>query len=556
MAVVLLFISGCESSSSNGRGHPSGTVTPLVTKGKAGVFRSDQNAGNAVWVNTLDPAVVLDSASISDIDMVNANLVKLDYPSLKVIPDLAKHWTTSSNHLTWTFYIRKNAKFANGDRVTAADAAWSITRSLLPETKSPVATTYLGHIMGAVAVSNGKATKISGLKVVNTHMLQITLDKPIANFLANLSYPTADVLDKKVMQGKAAASYLTNTCSGNAGAGPFEFACRNRSSDRSSFYPNGHSPYMDFKPNPYYYGAGPTIRVHAPFYVSADDAFHAYQTGQLDDTSVPAEDTAIAQRMSGYTKKATLTTDYITPNSQIAPFNNIHCRLAVSFAVDRVHITRDLLHGTEGPLYDVLPPGLAGYFDNPQKYHVPYFDPARARKELIQCPGHLAHVTMTYQNTSPDIVREFQAVKADLKAIGARVTLKPLTFNAWVTVVAQSMNATKDQENITENFWVGEYPDAQDWFDNLLHSGADYNIGGFSNPRFDKLVNAGNGEFNQAKRQQDYIQGQQIVLQDGGWIGVGFGYFSAVINPRVHGLLNANGRIVPEGNDWSKVGFS
>lgn len=556
MAAVLALTAACGSGSSNGNTSNSGTTKTPVPKGKSGILNSAQNWGDADWVKTLDPAIVTDSVSISDISMVNANLVKLDYPSLKIIPDLASRWTTSSNHLTWTFYMRKNAKFSNGDPVTAADAAWSITRSLLPATKSPVATTYLGDIVGASAVASGKATTVSGLKVVDPHTLQITLDKPIAYFLGTLSYPTADVLDKKVLQGKAPASYLTNTCSGNVGAGPFEFVCHNNGSTHASFYPNGHSPYMDFKPNPNYYGPKPTIRVHAPFYATGDDAFHAYQAGQLDYSVVPTADIGIAQKMGGYTKHPALTTDYITPNSQIAPFNNLHCRLAVAYAIDRVHITKDLLHGTEGALYDVVPPGLIGYFNDPHKYNVPYFDPARAKKELAQCPGHLSNAVLTYQNTSSDITHEYDVVKANMQAIGANITVKPLTFNAWLTVVGQSMNATKTQENITENLWLDDYPDSQDWLANLLHTGANYDIGGFSNPEYDKLVDAGDVEFNTAKRAQDYIKAQQIVLNDGGWIGVGFGYATFIIGSRAHGLINANYEVVPQGNDWSKVSVS
>ncbi|MDQ2745041.1 MAG: peptide ABC transporter substrate-binding protein [Chloroflexota bacterium] len=557
MAAVVTLMAACGSSPSGATSKGSGKTSTPAAKGMAGVLNSEQNQGDAQWVSTLDPAIVTDSISIYDIELVNANLVKLDYPSLKVIPDLASRWTTSSDHMTYTFYIRPNAKFSNGDPVTAYDAAWSIARSLLPATKSPVATTYLGAITGASAVAAGKATTVSGVKVMNAHTLQIHLDKPIAYFLGTLSYPTAEVLDPKVMKGQPAASYLTNDCMGNVGAGPFEFVCRNSSNGKSSFYPSGRSPYMQFKPNPYYYGAKPTIQIHAPFYATSDDSFHAFQAGQLDDSAVPTADLGVAQKNPGFLKKSALATDYITPNAQIAPFNNVHCRLAVSYAVDRVHITQDLLHGVEGPLYDVLPPGLVGYFSDGKSMGVPYYDTTKAKQELAMCPGHLSNAVMTYQNTSSDTVHEYDIIKGDLQAIGANVTLKPLTFNSWLKVVGQTMMATKGQENITENLWLDDYPDAQDWMQNLLYTGANYDIGGFSNPQYDKLVDAGNVEFNAAKRAQDYTQAQKIVLNDGGWIGVGYVDFVAVVNTsRVHGLIDSNYNLNPIGNDWSKVTVS
>lgn len=550
VAALMVLVAGC--------GTPSSSKKPTTTTSSASANTLNWfgNAGTADWPNTLDPAIVTDSVSIYNIDLMNANLVKANYPNLNFVGDLASHWTTSANHKVWTFYIRPNAKFGNGDDVTAEDAAWSITRSLLPATKSPVATTYLGHIVGAGAVAAGNATTVSGLKVINKKTLQITLDQPIAFFLGTLSYPTADVLDKRVMQGKPAAGYLTNTCSGNVGAGPFMPVCRNKSTGKSSFYPSGHTPYINYKPNPYYYGKKPTIHIHAPIIPTTDENYKDYLGGQVDVTGVPTPDLAAAQKKPGFVKKAQLETDYITPNSQIAPFNNVHCRLAVAYAIDRNDITQKLLHGIEGPLYDVLPPGLLGYFSNGKANGVPYYNPTKAKQELAMCPGHLSNAVMTYQNTSSDLTHEYDAVKADMQAIGAHLTLKPLTFNAWLKVVGQNMNATKSQENITENLWIDDYPDPQDWLANLLHSGANYDIGGYSNPQFDHLVDKGDTSFNNSQRAKDYIQAQKLVLNDGGWIGVGYAYGVYLINPKVHGLVATASGVWPNGNDWSNVTIS
>src|SRR5204863_3954251 len=115
------------------------------------------NTGGSAWVTTLDPATVADEMSMSDIQLLNANLVRIDPASLTPKPDLAT-WTTSPDRTVWTFTIRPNARFSNGDPVTADDAAWSLTRALLPATRSAVAITYLGHIVGAAEVATGKST--------------------------------------------------------------------------------------------------------------------------------------------------------------------------------------------------------------------------------------------------------------------------------------------------------------------------------------------------------------------------------------------------------------
>ena len=548
---LLVVAAACGSS-------PSGSSkTPTTVKG--GVYVTGNQWGDAQWVATLDPADVTDSTSIGNIWLIDANLVKLSFPSQKVIPDLADSWTVSKNRLVYTFHIRSNAKFANGDPVTAQDAAYSLTRSLLPSTKSGVAAIYLGAIKGATDVSGGKATTLSGVKALNSHSLQITLTQPISYFLGTLAYPTGDVLDPKVVRGHQANTYLTNTCSANLGAGPFVPICVNNSSKVTSFYPSGHSPYIEYKPNPYYYGPHPTIKIKAPFIADAQTSFLDYKAGQIESTTVPSADLAQAQKLAGYSKALALETDYITPNDLTGPMSNINCRLAVAYAIDRANITNKLLRGIEYPLYDVIPKGIpasgggGAYFGKISG--VPYYNPTKAKSYLSNCPGKLNNVSIPYQNTSPDLTNEYDAIKSDLQAIGANVTLKPLTFNAWLKIVAGTLLKDNHQD-ITENLWIDDYPDAQDWLQNLLGKGGFDNIGGYSNAQFNTLVNEGNIAATPALRGKYYKEASLLAVKDGAWIGVGGVYSIFVINPKVHGLIIGNGLVEPQNNNWANVSIS
>jgi ABC-type transport system substrate-binding protein len=187
---------------------------------------------------------------------------------------------------------------------------------------------------------------------------------------------------------------------------------------------------------------------------------------------------------------------------------------------------------------------------------VPYYDAARAKSELSQCPGGLKNVTMTVQNAGPDIIREYDAIRSNLQKIGANLTIKPLSAIAWLKVVTQNMDTTKNQETITENLWTDDYPDPQDWLVNVLRSNAGDNVGGFSNKRFDSLVDRADLESNPAQRAKLYDEAQKIALTGGYWIAVGAVNGLYVISPRVHGLVAANGWTWPVNNDWSKVRIS
>jgi ABC-type oligopeptide transport system substrate-binding subunit len=506
-------------------------------------------AGTASWVNTLDPSQVTDSISNNVLNMVDVNLVKL-LPSGNVAPYMASTWTESANHKVYTFTLRSNLHFNNGHPLTAQDVAWSIKRALAPATTSPVALSYLGHIVGAAAYNSGKTNSLSGVKVLNARTVQISLDSPIAFFLKTLTYPTANILDPKVMTGKSSQTYLTNTCSANVSPGPFKFVCRNNSSAVTSFYSAGRTPQMSLVPNPAYYGTKPTIKVVMVAIPDVQTNYKDFHAGGIDVTSIPTTQIANSRHKPGFIQFPTSVVDYITPNQSVPPFNNIHCRLALAYAIDRDAINNSILHGSQSSTYSVVPKGMLGYYAGADN---PHYNVARAKAELKLCPGGIHNVSLTYQHTSVDIDNEYNAIAHMWSAIGANVNVKPLTFNSWLSVVGKSLPSTNTQ--ITENLWIEDYPDPYDYATLLLRAGQNYDIGLFNNAQYNKLVDQAAVEANPTKRAQLYIQAQHIALSQGAWISIGNQNGYALVNPKVQGLTGSEafGILVPKNNDWSSV---
>ncbi len=120
---------------------------------------------------------------------------------LNVVPDLAEGWDVNDDGRVYTFHLRKDTKFHDGKPVTAHDVRWSLERVADPATQSPVVDKYLGDIVGVKEKLSGSAGAISGLKVVDDHTLEVTLDAAKAYFLAKLTYPTAFVLDQANVEG-------------------------------------------------------------------------------------------------------------------------------------------------------------------------------------------------------------------------------------------------------------------------------------------------------------------------------------------------------------------
>jgi len=538
-AVALLFAGALAASShSPTLAHGAGKSLPTVTL--------NWLVSEPKWVHSLDPAFVNDATSLPIVGMVQAGLVK-QLPNGKVVPDLAT-WTVSKDHRVYTFTLRPNLRFSNGDRITAQDAAFSITRSLAKDTGSPTGLTYLGHIVGATDLSAGKTGALAGLNVLDSRRLRVTLDRPVGFFLPALTYAAADVLDPKVIGGQKPGVYMTTTCKANVGAGPFKVACRSGGTDLSSFYPSGSTPTLTLVPNPYYYGHKPRVRAVIPVIPSDVVNYREYEQGAIDMTVVPSADIGRERHAAGLLRFPISNVSYLVPDATRAPFNNVHCRLAVAYAIDRTTLNNKVLHGTQTSLYDVVPKGMLAYYSGKDN---PHYNPARARSELAQCPGGIKNVQFPYATGSTDSDNLATALSAMWAAVGIDLKPKPLTLNDWYNLLSQPLSKTGTA--ITQFGWSMDYNDPQDYITLLNRSDAPYNIGGFRSARFDRLVDQADMATSAKTRAALYIQAQHILIGGGYQITIGQGLQYYLVNPRVHGFVTSLTGLQPKNGDWSSV---
>jgi ABC-type transport system substrate-binding protein len=541
---VALLLAGtlCVAAHASISAHPAPSALPTL--------RLDYYAGVRGLAMSLDPAHITDASDDELSLLVNANLVHI-LPDGKVQPDLAT-WTISKDHLTYTFTIRSTARFSNGHAVTAADAAFSLERALAPSTQSEVADQYDDLIVGADDFYHGKSHSIPGIKVPSRQVLQIAITKPVAYFLETLSYPTADVLDPSMLSGKKAGpkgNYLTSTCAGNQGAGPFKFVCHDGSSTLHSFYAR-NSPTYTLVPNPYYYGRQPHVRIELPGTSAPDFGYRAYLADQLDATGVPSVYLGRWRGNKELHQYPSSGIEYLTPNTHMAPFNNLHCRLAVAYAIDRTTIANNVLHGTARATYTIVPKGMLGYYDGRDN---PHYNLTKAKTELAQCPSRTVPFALKYGDFGPDQVNEATAVATMLSRAGLNVRLTRLTPAAWVRTATRPLDATHTQ--LIVNAWRQDYPDPQDYCTLLLRSGQPFNIGLWSNRQYDQLVDRADVALNPAVRAALYIRAQHLALSQGVFLTIYEALSYELIKPRVHGLVTteAYAGVVAKDLNWSNV---
>ncbi len=248
------------------------------------------NVGTAD-VGDLDPALGPEMNSALAVGMIYSGLVKAD-KNLNVVPDQAT-WNISLDNKVYTFHLKPGITFSDGTPVTAQTYAYTLTRALLPEVKSGIASFFEANVFGAKDVSNGKTRTLRGVKAIDSQTLQITLTQPTPYFLAELTNSLFFPLNKQVIDQYGQTDWVNHA---GIGTGPFMI----KEWD--------HNVKMVLVPNPYYYGAKTMLTEVDMFFVSnPTTAYKTYSAGRYDFTwNLTPTDQQAAKGTPGFTRTSLL----------------------------------------------------------------------------------------------------------------------------------------------------------------------------------------------------------------------------------------------------------
>ena len=462
---------------------------------------------------TLDPALVEDSTSSEYVVKIFSGLVGLD-ADLQVRPELAERWDISPDGLTYTFYLREDAQFQNGQAVTSADVAYSLDRALAPGTGSPVASLYLGDIVGAAERQAGITDEVAGVTIVDERTVRIQIDAPKAYFLAKLTYPTAAIIDRADVAD---------------GPGWFE-------------QPNGSGPYrlkawtqneIVLESNPYYFRGEPVI-TQVVFDLSAGDPTTMYETGELDVAPVGLGDfervTDPANALHAeLVEVPSLNVQYVALNTRVAPFDDVQVRQAFLLATDREIIARAMFKNSVEPAKGILPPGMPGYND---ALEYPGYDPELARRLLKQSSYGGAEGL-------PPIVFATSAGGSDLaealafmysETLGIEVEIQQLGWGDFLRDV------NRNRYPMFFLGWSADYPDPENFLDIHFHSESEGNTTGYSNLEVDQLLEQARVEQDAPQRMIYYQEAEQIIVDEAPWIPLYHGVDYVLVKPYVKGF--------------------
>jgi len=498
-------------------------------------------------VADFDPAMISSPADVDILRNVFSGLYRFD-SQLKEVPDIAVGQPTiSADGLTYTFHIRTDARFSNGDPITSADFLYSWNRSAARQGDFAG---LFDVIAGYPAVAAGRAGAMTGLVKVDDTTFTVTLVKPAGYFLTEVGLWPFWVVDQKVIASAGEEAWSTKPDS-LIGSGPFRMTART----------TGQS--MDFEPVTGWYGGKTGLLRHVHVTVMPDTANQVaqYESGVFSligygRQALPAPDA------TRYTTDAKLknqlalvpigTTFWVGFNLKSGPFAGIDAgragRHAFSTAIDRKALVDAVCNATtscDEATGGVISKGLTGYLGDGQDTNVK-FDAAAAKTEYMAWDPNGAKVkglTYTYDSNPFN-----KAVCANLQQQWAK------NLGVTVTCVEMDRKTFFDQRNgscaypMFRQSWSADYDHPQDWFDYLFVSGAISSGSCYSNPNLDKLV-AGADASSDPSSISDYRSAGRMLVDDSVFAGLLYGVQEYLVHPYVRG---AGGNALYD-NYWTEV---
>ena len=459
-----------------------------VTRNKA-LFLS---GGESTNPHDYDPATEHDSGD----KRIFSGLVSFD-TNLNLVPELAASWDISPDGTVYTFHLRTNAKFHNGRAVVAQDVIYSWERAALPATQSDTVLTYLGDIVGVKELHDGTADHISGLKALDEHTLQVTIDAPKPYFLFKLTMPVAFVLDKNNVESGTDWFRTPN------GTGPYKLTRWDS------------NQIMVYDANQDFYLGAPSIpQIVVELFSGV--GIRLYESGEIDMTDVSSSDVPRvldpsdplhADMHSG----VSLCTSYVIFDVSQPPFDDIKVRQAFSMAFDRQKYIDVVNNGVGIPAKGLYPPALPGYNLNLQG--LPY-DPAQARQLLTESkyggPQGLPPIVYTDQGFGNSAGASAAAMAQMWQQnLGVTITIENLEPDKYLDLLYSGHHG-----QLFSSGWCGDYPDPENFADVLFHTGAQQNTGNYSNPALDSILDQARVEQDVTKRIQMYQQAEEMIVED------------------------------------------
>ena len=459
---LILTLSGCGDYQSNVEsGNREGTL----------------HWGNGTEPQSLDPHIATGVPEHHIISSLMEGLVNKDGETLEPRPGVAKSWDISADGRVYTFYLRQDARWSNGDLHNAHDYVWSWWRALQPALGNLYAYMYF-PIANAKAYYDGEISDFSqvGVKALGDYVLQVTLTEPIPYFLQLLDHYSTYPVHRATIEkfGTADQRGTRWTFEGNiVGNGAFqlkEWKINRR---------------ITVERNPRYWNAE-NVRLNQVVFYPTENVTteeRMFRAGQLHYSGIPSD------KIQAYSQSD-------DPSLRIQPYLGVYfyrlnvdkpqlsdkrVRRALGMTINRDQLVSQITKGGQIPAYAITPPGTMGYYPESDLT----FDPEGAKKLLAEAGypnGEGFPTTEILYNTSEGHRKIAVALQQMWKKhLNIDVVLLNQEWKVYLDTVSNH------HYEIARAGWIGDYVDPNNFLDMFLCNGGN-NRTRWCNPEYDQII--------------------------------------------------------------------
>jgi oligopeptide transport system substrate-binding protein len=496
----------------------------LIGSAQAGTILNRPTEGEP---ESLDPQKIVSAYPIGITRDMYVGLLTLTNDG-KPAPGVAERWEISPDGKSWTFHLRPDTKWSNGDPVTAEDFLYSFRRLVDPKTAA-ADPSDLKQLVNYDAILSGKEKDLTklGVDAPDKYTLHLTLTEPRLALKFLLTDPQLYPLHRASVEKW-----------GNEWTRPGHVVT------------NGPYVMKDWVPqdqiilarNPTYFDAASVKidEVHWLITSEFDAALKRYRAGELDWVEVRRSHYAWAKaNMADQLHHAPDNSfSFMNINMTKGPLaGDIRLREALNLAIDRDTLVKKVTPLDQETAYSINPPVISDYTapTMPLK-EMTQDERTKKAKELVAAagygPDHLLKVTVSYP-TEENTRQILLAIRQMLLPIGIELTLSNMEWQAYVGVV--------NERNFDVGFMglAGAYDDYENGLDNFRSDAGESNVDGYSSKVFDDLYHRGGTATDIDTRRQLMEQAERQVLADYVLVPIYYGVLNRLVNPRLEGVLDA-----------------
>ena len=507
-------IAASESSAESTESTASGDSTPAASGDATAIFTPKTvdaaktislNAGmEPTGLNTLTSTYAIEFSLFKH---MYENLVTLDDDD-NTVPGAAESWDYDEDTLTYTFHLRKDGVWTNGDPVTAKDFEFAWSQALNPDVASDYAY-FLYFIKNAEKYFNGEVTWDEvGVKVVDDYTLEVTMEQPTPYALFLFSFGTLAPINQRFYEAVGADLYSTEA----------QYFCTNGPFALTEW---SHNDKIVMQKNDAWHGAADVEveEIDWKIITDANAALSSFLAGDLDMVGLGTGElikqaTAAGATIQSYTDG---TSFYIYFNNNDQYLSNVNLRRALFNAIDEQKEIDTVWQNDNEPMTSFTAPGVSAtdgtsFASKVGELYAPSRDQEKAKEYLATALSELgctvddlsAHLSIDCGDSPTSIAEASFYQEQWRQVLGIEVAV-----NSMITKQG-SQNRKTGNYVMSITGWGPDYNDPNTFLDMWVTDGGN-NQTGFSNERYDELIDLAAKETDLEKRESYFIECEQII---------------------------------------------